>query len=54
MLITLLSMSTFHFDCDDSEGRNSTVSTYFLPRLFALLYVVGSLPKNNFLTTSDI
>ena len=52
-LLTLLSMSTFHFDCDDFEGRNSTVSTYFLAA-FAMLYVVGSsLPKVNFLTTID-
>ena len=53
-LLTLLSMSTFHFDCDDFEGRSSTVSTYFLAA-FAMLYVVGSsLPKVNFLTTIDV
>ena len=52
-LLTFLSMSTFHFDCDDFKGRNSTVSTYFLAA-FAMLYVVGdSLPKVNFLTPID-
>jgi len=52
-LLTVLSMSTFHFETDNLSDRNATISTYFLAA-FAMLYVVGaSLPKTNFLTKLD-
>jgi hypothetical protein len=52
-LLTVLSMSAFHFETDNLAARVSTVSTYFLAA-FAMLYVVeAALPKNDFLTKID-
>jgi hypothetical protein len=52
-LLTVLSFSTFEFECDNLSDRNATVATYFLAA-FAMLYVVGSaLPKTDFLTKID-
>jgi hypothetical protein len=53
-LLTILSMSTFHFATDNLDSRVATVSTYFLAA-FAMLYVVGAtLPKTDFLTKIDV
>eukprot|EP01050_Picozoa_sp_SAG11_P004525 SAG11_NODE_291_length_11180_cov_102.040155_16_plen_398_part_00 len=53
-LLTVLSMSTFHFETDNLSDRVSTVTTIFLAA-FAMLYVVGAaLPKTDFLTKIDV